>query len=341
MKVSELGEFGLIDVLAGMVDQSRRDGLPSWQDLIIGIGDDCAAWRARPGEVQLGKIDALFEHVHFTLGTATWRELGWKALAINLSDIAAMGGLPRYAFVNLALPETTEVEHVKDLYRGMIELAEKFGVAIAGGNISRAREVSIVVAVSGVGQEERLMTRAAARPGDQIAVTGAVGGAAGGLRMLMQRLDFDAAATDALRTAFLTPWPRIIEGRVLVEAGVRCAIDISDGLVADLRHICEMSRVGARLDVDAVPVPPAVRTGFPNDWREMGLEGGEDYELLFAAPPDIMDRVNQALTCPVTVIGEITAEGPGEVRPVTRQGKPFRLAATGWDHFKKSNTKGS
>ncbi len=341
MKVSELGEFGLIDILAGMVAQSRKSGIPSWQDLLVGIGDDCAAWRVRPGEVQLGKIDALFENVHFTLDTATWRELGWKALAINMSDIAAMGGLPRYALVNLALPENTGVEDVRELYRGMIELAEKFGVAIAGGNISRAREVSIVLALYGVGSEERLMTRSAARPGDLIAVTGYVGGAAGGLRMLMQHLAFDSATADALRAAFLHPWPRIIEGRLLVEAGVRCAIDISDGLVADLKHICEMSKVGARLNVEAVPVHPLVSASFPDDWREMGLGGGEDYELLLSAPPDIMASVNQALTCPVTVIGEVIAGTPGAVQLITGEGKPFNLPAAGWDHFNKSKTKRS
>ncbi len=332
MKVSELGEFPLIDILAGMVEESRNDSMPAWQNLIVGIGDDCAAWRVEPDHVQIGKIDALFENIHFKLDTATWRELGWKVLAINMSDIAAAGGMPRYALVNLALPPDTEVENIKDLYRGMLELAGKFGVAIAGGNISRAGEVSIVLSLTGVAREGRLLSRSVARPGHQIAVTGSLGGSAGGLRLLSQNLDLDIAARDSLRTAFMTPFPRVAESLLLVESGVRCCIDISDGLVQDMGHICEQSGVRGRIHVDRVPRHPAITANFPMDSVLMALSGGEDYELLFTASPETMAKVNRALTCPVTVIGEIV-EGAG-VELLDSRGRVFTLPQTGWDHFK-------
>jgi len=137
MKVSELGEFGLIDLLAKMANSGRAKHLPSWQQLIIGIGDDAAAWYG-DGSTQLATIDSFIQDVHFSLGVASWEDMGWKALAANLSDIAAMGGIPRYALVSLALPGYTEVDDVTALYEGMIELAQEFGVAIIGGDTSSA-----------------------------------------------------------------------------------------------------------------------------------------------------------------------------------------------------------
>ncbi len=335
MKVSELGEFGLIDVLSRMVSEARDPRSPAWQNLLIGIGDDAAAWRCPGAKVQLGKIDALFENVHFTPDTATWREIGWKALSINLSDIAAMGGIPAYALVSLGLRDTTAVEDVKEMYRGMIDLASRFQVAIVGGNISRAGEISVVVSLSGTAREGHLLTRCAARAGEQIGVTGSVGGATGGLRMLTRKLDFDPESYKTLRRAFQQPWPRVAEAQGLVEAGVKCAIDISDGLVADLKHISEMSEVGARVNVDLVPVNPVVKARFPDQSLSMALGGGEDYELVFTAAPEIMSKVKSSLGCPVTVIGETLGGHPGEVELVDSKGRPYELPVRGWDHFAK------
>jgi len=168
MKVSELGEFGLIDLLAEMISGSQNKNAASYQKLIIGIGDDAAAWKD-DAATQLVTTDSLFQDVHFRLSTTSWYELGWKALAVNLSDIAAMGGVPMYAVVSLALPPDTEVDDVRALYQGMIELAQRFGVAIVGGDTCRAPLVSITVTVLGSAKDKdgRMLTRSAARPGDK------------------------------------------------------------------------------------------------------------------------------------------------------------------------------
>ncbi|MFC1981720.1 thiamine-phosphate kinase, partial [Chloroflexota bacterium] len=270
---SELGEFGLIDMLARMVYKSRKTQSASWQKLILGIGDDAAVWQG-DASTQLATVDSLVQDVHFTLKTTSWSELGWKALAVNLSDIAAMGGIPAYALVSLALPGDAEVEDVAALYEGMIELAQRFGVAIVGGDTCRAPLVSITITVLGSAVNKRMLTRSAANPGDKIAVTGTLGGAAAGLEMLMNQLQFDPEATANLREAFLRPLPRVAEGQLLIERGVETAIDISDGLISDLGHICKASQVGARVEIDRLPVHPAVKDNFGDKSLEIALSGG-------------------------------------------------------------------
>ncbi|MFB0559143.1 MAG: thiamine-phosphate kinase [Dehalococcoidales bacterium] len=334
MKVSELGEFGLIDLLAKMADRAQDRQSASRQQLIIGIGDDTAAWYGDTS-IQLATADSLIQDVHFSLATASWNELGWKALAANLSDIAAMGGVPRYALISLALPGHTEVDDVTAFYQGMIELAQQFEVAIVGGDTSSAPLVAINITVLGStrSQDKRMLTRSAARPGDKVAVTGYLGGAAAGAEMLTKKLPFDPEATASLRGAFLHPYPRIAEGQLLVEQGVKTAIDISDGLISDLTHICKASQVSARIEVDRVPVQPAVKANFSDRALELALSGGEDYELLFTASSEAIDKVTMAASHPITVIGEITADKPGEITLVDSKGNPFTLHKTGWDHF--------
>jgi thiamine-monophosphate kinase len=335
MKISELGEFGLIDLLAGMVNAAEDKKTAARKQLIIGIGDDAAAWHGNDS-IQLATVDALVQDIHFTLETTTWEELGWKALAVNLSDIAAMGCLPRYALVSLALPGHTEVEDVTSLYRGMIKLAQQFGVAIIGGNMSSAPLVVINITVLGSAEgDKQMLTRSAARAGEKVAVTGYLGASAAGLEMLSKGLSFKAEAADSLRKAFLTPNPRIAEGRLLVEQGVRAAIDISDGLLADLRHICQMSRVGARIEIERVPVHPAVRANFRDRALGLALGGGEDYELLFTASAGVIDKLKATISCPITVIGEVIAEKPGEITLVDEKGNPVDPTGIGWEHFTK------
>lgn len=334
MKVSELGEFALIDLLAEMVSRSRNNQLAPWQKLIIGIGDDAAAWQG-DASIQLATVDSVVQDVHFSLDTISWRELGSKALAVNLSDIAAMGGVPKYALVALTLPGHIEVADVTALYDGMLELAQQFEVAIVGGNISRAAMVSVTITVLGsaLKRSKFILTRSAARPGDKIAVTGYLGAAAAGLEMLKLQLEFGSEAAAYLRNAFSHPLPRVAEGQLLVKHGVKAAIDVSDGLVADLRQICKASRVGARVEVDRVPVHRIVRDKFGERALELALSGGEDYELLFTANAEVVEAVKKAASCPVTVIGEIVADKAGEVALVDITGQPFSLRGTGWDHF--------
>lgn len=332
MKVSELGEFGLIDLIAKTINSAP--GNKASTQLICGIGDDAAAWHS-DDSTQLATVDSLLQNVHFTLDIMPWRELGWKALAINLSDIAAMGGVPRYALVALAIPGHTEVDDVIALYQGMLELAQESGVAIAGGDTDNAPTVSITVTVFGnvSKQGKHLLMRSTAKPWEQIAVTGFLGAAAAGFDMLIKKLRFDAESAASLRQAFLKPEPRIAEGELLVKQGIRTAIDISDGLVSDLKQICKASRVGARIEVDRMPVHPAVKANFSDRALELALSGGEDYELLFTGSAEAIARVKKVASCPITVIGEITAGKAGEVTLVDSKGSVFNVAKAGWEHF--------
>jgi len=334
VKVSEIGEFGLIDRLARMVAAAEDKKAAAWRHLILGIGDDAAAWQGE-ATIQLATVDALVQDVHFRLNLTSWAELGWKAIAINLSDIAAMGGQPRYALVSLALPDETEVENVTSLYQGMLELARRFEVAIVGGNISRAPLVVINITVFGntKGRGQNLLTRSAAEVGDQVAVTGYLGAAAAGLEMLTKRLKFAVKASISLKKAFVQPYPRVAEGQALVKGGVKAAIDISDGLISDLNHICQSSRVGARIEVKRVPIAPAVKANFGARALELALSGGEDYELLFTAHAGVIEQVRPAISCPVTVIGEIVADKASKITLVDKNGNPVSLPRTGWDHF--------
>jgi thiamine-monophosphate kinase len=323
VKLSELGEFGLIDLLAKMVggDDER---------LLIGIGDDAAAWQG-DDSIQLASVDSFIQGVHFTLETTPWPDVGGKALAVNLSDIAAMGGIPRYALASLALPDDSEVEDVAALYNGMLKVGKQYGVSIIGGDISKAPLVAITITILGSSPTEKILTRSSAKAGDIVAVTGNLGAAAAGMALLENERHLDKEAESHLKDAFLHPTPRIAEGLLLVEQGVKTAIDISDGLIADLGQICKASGVGARVEVERVPVEPAVKTAFSEKALELALSGGEDYELLFTASAEIVDKVKKAASGPVTAIGEIVA-GTG-VSLLDKEGKPFELKKAGWEHF--------
>ncbi len=324
MKLSDLGEFGLIDLLASIV------GAPKAEDVLLGIGDDAACWRPGSG-LCLATTDSLIQDVHFTLGTTTWEELGWKALAVNLSDIAAMGGIPRFALVSLGLPSHTDVSDVEELYRGMAELARVFNVDIVGGDVVKAPVVMITVAVTGTSEGDQILTRDAAVPGQLVAVTGNLGASAAGRTMLLNRIKLDEETSAVLREAHLKPNPRVDEGYALVRCGVRAAIDISDGLVSDLEKLCKSSGVGASIYLSQVPVHPMVAASFGDDAMMLAMSGGEDYELLFTASRDTIDRVKTEILCPVTAIGEITAE-PG-VKVLDEAGDEVNMGAGGWDHF--------
>ena len=327
MKVSELGEFGLIQLLA---DIASKGGMS--HQLLVGIGDDATAWRSGDTTV-LATTDTMVQGVHFPAGS-NWVEIGWKAVAVNLSDIAAMGGMPQYALVSLSLPEDTEVDEVTQLYQGMMEIAKKFHLAIVGGNLSSSPIWVITVTVIGKALNG-ILTRSSARGGELIAVTGYLGSAAAGLKVLANHLQFDSQTMASLVGAYLKPQPRIWEGQMMVRHGVRTAIDISDGLIADLGHICEASQKGARVRIDQIPIHPLVRSGFPEESLGFALAGGEDYELLFTAGAEVIDKVKRVVDCPVTVIGEVLEGKPGEVTLIDKEGKPFLWDKKGWEHFKK------
>jgi len=151
--------------------------------------------------------------------------------------------------------------------------------------------------------------------------------------MLTRHLQFDPEAAASLKEAFLRPHPRIAEGQIMVEQGVKTAIDISDGLISDLNHICKASQVSARIEVERVPILPVVKANFGDRAQELALSGGEDYELLFTGSAEVIDRVKTAVSCPVTIIGEITADKPSQITIVDGKGNPVKLRQTGWEHF--------
>ncbi|GBD11683.1 Thiamine-monophosphate kinase [bacterium HR23] len=335
MQVSALGEFPLIERLARLV---QREGCPlSLPDhlatpLLVGIGDDAAAWQAG-SLVQVFTTDTLVDGVHFRFAHASPWEVGWKAMAVNLSDVSAMGALPQYALVTLGLPPDVPVAWVDDLYRGMLSALSRYGGVIAGGDIVRSPMLFITVAMTGV-TDLPLLLRSTARSGDAIAVTGPLGASAGGLRLQEHPIPLPAEVRSALHEAHFLPKPRVAEGRLLAREGIRCAIDISDGLVDDLRKLCQASGISAQITLARVPVHPAVRQAFPQDAYVLALSGGEDYELLFTGPPTLVERV-VALLPSASLIGRVV-EGPaGEVQVLTESGEEVPVALGGWDHLRR------
>ena len=332
MKLSELGEFGLINILSKIVEDSRDPKNPRWKNLVAGIGDDTAVWR-NGRRLTLATTDCLVENVHFKQGQSNWRDLGWKALAVNLSDIAAMGGKAEYALVTLGLPHDAEVESIMELYEGMIELGKMWGVVIAGGDTTLSEKFIVSLTVTG-SSGKRLLRRSSARPGDLIAITGVPGMAAAGFK-LIENGTKENEINAPLRKAFLRPTPRLAEGTAICASGCGTAIDISDGLAADLGHICNSSGTGATIHTNMVPVHPSAIKIFPSEALQMALCGGEDYELVFTANAGAIEKVKRTTSTRITVIGEITAGPAGVVNVIDENGSAYRIGKAGWDHFGK------
>jgi thiamine-monophosphate kinase len=337
-RVGGVGERGLIERVRRR-PAARRPDRPPGPGVLLGIGDDAAAVTTDGRTVLLLTTDALVEGVHFRRETAAFRDVGAKALAVNLSDIAAMGGEPRYALLALALPAETPLADVEALYEGLDEMAGRHGVELVGGDTCASPDriflsVTVVGTVAGAP-----LSRRGARPGDAILVTGSLGAAAAGLAVLDRpTLAVGAAEAGAVRDAHRRPVPRVAEGQRIRASGTATAmIDLSDGLATDLGHIAAESGVAAVVELAAVPIAAATRAvaaaaGVPPE--RWALSGGEDYELLFTAAADTADRlaaeVSAATGTPVRRIGRIEA-GAGP-RFLDREGRPVAVAA-GFDHF--------
>jgi thiamine-monophosphate kinase len=332
MKLSESGEFGLIELISQAIEKERKADQPSWQRLVLSAGDDCAAWRGDTS-IQLATTDTMVEGVHFLKGSFKWEDLGHKAMASNLSDIAAMGGAPLYALISLSLPADTNVEDIMSLYAGLISEAQRFGVAIIGGNITRAPMVVITINLLGYLPTDKMLLRSTAVPGDEIAVTGYLGSSAAAVALLKHKIKVKRVIATFLKHAHFHPEPRIDAGQALLRMGVKTAIDVSDGLVSDLTRICEASKVGAHIYAERVPVHPDLQQALGRESTTYALTGGEDFELLFTADPEIVQQVKSALGIPVTIIGEIISEHPAQVSISGRKGEELDPKAKGWDHF--------
>lgn len=331
MLISEAGEFGLIDAITRLIDHKEKKDLPCRKNLIISTGDDTAAWQQTNG-IELATTDTMVEGIHFDLSKISWKELGWKSVAVNISDIAAMGGQPCYALISLSLPAYHRVEDILNMYKGMLEICNKYGVAIAGGNISAAPQISINIALTGICHQPPLR-RCTAKAGDLIAITGYPGLARAGLQAVTSLSTLPARITRLLRNAHFHPIPQVETGKKLSMLGVKTAIDTSDGLLADLGHICKCSRKSAIIYSESLPVHPALKRYFPQDYLKFALAGGEDYALLFTADSQIMQKVKSELNTAITLIGEITPAKTGKIIVLDGHGKPVKINTAGWDHY--------
>lgn len=327
MKLGELGEFGLIERIRGLL------GRPDDARLVAGMGDDAAVWRA-DGGFTVATTDTMVAGVHFLPGKVSWRDVGWKAMASNVSDVAAMGGRPAFALVTLCLPPETAVESIDELYEGLRSCAGEYGASIAGGDVVRAGEFSITVSLYGEAVVDkdgapRLLRRDAARAKDAIAVTGPLGASAGGLRAL---LSGDVAVP--LIARHMRPRPRVDAGIAAVQAGVRCGTDISDGLVQDLAHICAASGAGAEVVASRVPVDAALIAAYPEEAVTLALTGGEDYELILVGAEGALEKAGEGLPAPLTLIGRMASDGQHRVRVVDDAGVELSIANAGFDHLR-------
>jgi thiamine-monophosphate kinase len=322
--VSEIGEFGLIERLTSVLGQKAPP------ELVVGVGDDAAVWQAGD-QYLLATTDTLVEGVHFLPAVTPWADVGWKALAVNVSDIGAMGGEPLFALVTLALPPETAAGDMEALYGGLRECAEAYTVTVAGGDVVSAPQVSITVALNGRAQvsdgQPLLLLRGGARAGDAIAVSGTLGDSAGGCGACETQpgsrahLRARAAAAAAV-------------GSAGAREGIRCGIDVSDGLLQDIGHTCEMSGVGALLKADAVPVSAALLAAYPEDALRLACTGGEDYELVLVGERNLIEQAAAASGVAVTFIGEIVGDAERRVRLLDGQGGEIDFGAVGWDHMR-------
>jgi thiamine-monophosphate kinase len=321
-KKKSSGEFELIERLVKGLRMTRRT--------ILGPGDDCAILAAskRP---QLFTIDSMIEEVHFRLEWMPPEKLGAKSLAVNLSDIAAMGGTPTACVINLAIREGLEARFFDRLYAGIRDVAKRYHTDVVGGNITRADRLAITIAL--LGEASRgVMRRDLARAGDEIFVTGTLGDSAAGLAILSGKLAAHGTTRRFLVERHLNPTPRIEAGLALAKLRpLPAAIDISDGLLQDLGHILKRSGVGAEIEVTAIPLSSAYRAAM-GDELAFALGGGEDYELLFCARPRLSEQaLTKALGVPVRRIGRIIKGRETVLRGIQGASMP---KLRGWDQLR-------
>jgi thiamine-monophosphate kinase len=345
MRIHEIGEFGLIDRLAARLAATD-------ESVVVGIGDDAAVVSYAAGAHVVTTTDMLVEGVHFRRDTIGDRLLGWKAVAVSISDIAAMGGRPRHAVVSLAIPVETDVERVEELYIGMDEVCRAYDMHIVGGDVVKT-DGPFVISVTVMGEVEvgRALLRSGARPGDLLFVTGTVGGSAAGLDYISQGGQTSAIAgqtseapsissstADALLRFHQRPVPQVRAGRLLLESGACTSLnDVSDGLSSESNEIAKISGVHLVIEGDKVPLHPSVTQYAAErgiDPLEWALFGGEDYQLVGTLDPTSADRASSLFAkegLSLTVIGRVEA---GHGVSLLRQGERQELTPKGFNHFR-------
>jgi thiamine-monophosphate kinase len=320
MVMKKKGEFGFIDFIR------RHFSVP---DGVMGIGDDCAVMPSG-GEELLFSTDLLMEGVHFLRSESSPEDVGWKAAAVNLSDIAAMGGTPTATFLSIALPKDAQGEWAERFIKGYSEISMLYDVPLLGGDTtSSLRDIAINVGIMGKCPAGKCLMRSGAKVGETIYVTGQLGDSAGGLQAILKGID-RTVPVQTLIERHKRPTPRIREGKSLMQSGkVGAMMDISDGIASDLRHIMEASGVGAVVSLDRLPLSEelkAVCNIYGWDIFELATSGGEDFELLFTGP----EGLEEITTFPLYPIGRIT-EGEDLIWTIDNQ--PVDLDFTGYRHF--------
>jgi len=330
MDLREIGEFGLINRI-------RKWMAASDPALIQGIGDDVAVIGIG-SKVLLVTTDILIERIHFDRSWIDPYRLGKKALIVNLSDIAAMGGTPKYFLISLGLPKNLPLSFVSSFYRGLKEEAKRFRVDLIGGDTSLSQRITINICLLGEAKKGRILFRKGARVGNDLFVSGTLGDAALGLKILQKQGPMGRPL--GLMKKQLSPCPRIELGQAI--AGDRLAtamIDVSDGLLIDATHLIEESGVGARIWEDRIPLSRLYRKwihSYSKDPYQIALTGGEDYELLFTAPPDRREEISTlalSSNIPITWIGKILPQKEG-FRIIRKDGKEYSPSRMGFEHFK-------
>ena len=330
MNLQDIGEFGLINRI-------RKWMAVSDSAVIQGIGDDVAVIEI-DGKALLVTTDILIEGVHFDRSWIDPYRLGKKALIVNLSDIAAMGGTPKYFLISLGLPKNLSLSFISSFYRGLKEGARKFRVDLVGGDTSLSQKIVINICLMGEGRKKNLLFRRGARVGDDLLVSGTLGDAALGLKILQTKGLM--GGPKGLIERQLSPCPRIQLGQAIAESRFATAmIDVSDGLLIDTTHLLEESRVGARIWEERVPLSRSYRKwirSYSKDPYQIALCGGEDYELLFTAPPETRKKISSfapSLDVPITRIGEILPPKEG-LQIIRRDGEKYSPTRLGFEHFK-------
>ncbi|MBW2589615.1 MAG: thiamine-phosphate kinase [Deltaproteobacteria bacterium] len=333
MKLKDIGEFGFIEKIS-------QGCLIRPDNIIKAIGDDAAAFYTNSGQVCLITTDLLVERVHFMRDATTGFNLGYKSMAVNLSDIAAMGGTAKEAFVSVAIPEDCSTDFLEDVYRGIKDLAYEFNVNILGGDTTLSIvDLIINISVTGSVLREELLLRNAAQHGDIIFSTGFLGDSRAGLHLILNNMPADSEELKELFNSHILPRPFLHEGRFLAsQNGVHAAIDVSDGLSSDIGHIAKESNVGVSLFAEKIPVSENL-IYFCNRFKfnpvEFALAGGEDYTLLCTISPDKSDEVARkylkTFNNPLYPIGKIT--DPGKMEIIDSSGRAKGFKPEGWDHF--------
>jgi len=333
MDLRQMGEFGLIR----RIGKWMTDSDPA---LVQGIGDDVAVieTEGKDGKCLLATTDTLIEDVDFRRSWADPFRLGKKALAVNLSDIAAMGGTPNYFLISLGLPRTTSLSFISSFYRGLKQAAKRYNTVLIGGDISLSRKIVINICLLGEGKKGNLLFRKGANPGDDLFISGTLGDSALGLRILQEK--GLKGEPKGLIEKHLSPTPRIELGQAIARHRLATAlIDVSDGLLIDTSHLLDSSGVGGSILEKHLPLSRLYRKhihAYSKSLYRFALSGGEDYELLFTVPPERKERIfslSAALKIPITWIGKILPKKEG-FRIIGRNGMEYSPSRLGFEHFR-------